>query len=285
MATSRTRWVLGLSLAQVALLAATLRVPGLGAETWHHIASLAAVLAVAAILHDRFRSSRRFLALGVLATSVLAAGSGFYLIYWKAGLRVDEIQDWAVFWHIVWSWFVAVFAAQHTWINRRSYAHFLRRSVATRPRALLHGLGYLLLAAALVYTWSPQGRVLFTNENYVPLTLRTWALLGVPTYGGWLYLRWRERRDPGWAEAAFGSRGLRGLVDLLLVPAAALAVLSGFPLLFDGPFDPRGLKYTSKYWHVATSIAFTVLFVVHGAQLWTTVKAHWRTYGRDEPDA
>lgn len=281
-ASSRTRWLLGLILLQVLLLVATLYVPELGAETWHHVASLGAVLLVAAALHDRFRTSRRFLALGVLASSVLASASGFYLIYWKAGLRVDAIQDWAVWWHIVWSWFAAVFIVQHTWINGRTFLHVLRRSAASRPRLALHVLAYVLLLVAIVVTWSPQGRVLFTNENYVPLTLWTWAAAVVPLYGAWIYLRWRARRDPHWVRETFGARGLRRLVDLSLVPAAALAVLSGFPLLFDGPFDPRGLKYTSKYWHVATGIVFTVLFTAHGLQLWSTVKAHWRSYARDE---
>lgn len=278
MVSRRTRWILGLVVLQVCLLAATFPVPGLGAQTWHHIASLGGVLLLAGILHRPLRRSRGFLALGVMASSLLAAASGFYLLYWKAGIRVDGYQDWGVFWHIVWSWLATVFFVQHAWINRVQLVHFYRESVATRAKAIAHGGAYLLLLAALVVTWSPEGRVWFTNQNYVVYSLRTWVLVTVPPYLAWLYVRRRRRTEPEWLERTFGHWGIRRVVDLLLVPVAALTILSGFPLLFDGPIDPRGLKYVSKFWHVWPSIVFTVLAFVHGTQAWTSVQAHWRNY-------
>lgn len=278
----RARWTIGLFAAQVGLLVATFPLDGLGAETWHHLASLAAVLALAGVLHERFRRSRRFLAIGVAVFSILAAASGFYLLYWKAGIRVDGYQDWGVFWHIVWSWMAAVFFLQHAWINRVQLVHFYRESFATRGTALLHAGAYVVLVAALVVTWSPQGRAWFTNENYVVYSLRTWALAVVPTFAAWLVLRRRLREDPDWLRERLGHWGIRRMGDLLLVPMAALAILSGFPLLFDGPIDPRGLKYVSKFWHVWPSIVFTIVAFVHANQAWSTVKVHWRSYAREE---
>lgn len=262
--------------AQLVLLVATFPLPGLGAEAWHHVASLAGTLVVAGLLHRRLRASRRFLAIGVLVFTILASASGFYLLYWKAGIRVDGYQDWAVFWHILWSWFAAVFFVQHTWINRVALVNFFQRSVGSIPAAAVHGAGYLALLGALFASFTPGGRTLFTNANYYPLGFRAWVLVLAPTYGFWAYLRLRGDR-PAWLES-FGHWPIRRLVDLILVPAAALTILSGFPLVFDGPFDARGLKYVTKTWHVWPSILFSVLVFVHGVQAWQTVKAHWRSY-------
>lgn len=272
----RTRWVVALLVLQLVLLVATFPIDALGTETWHHIASLGFTLAVAGVMHRRFTTSRRFLAVGVLVSSVLAAVSGFYLLYFKAGARAGGYQDWGVFWHILWSWFAAVFFIQHTWINRVQFVHFFRRSIDAVPGAVLHGAGYLAVAAALAFSFSPSGRTLFTNESYYVLGFRAWVLVLVPAYAFWAYLAIRDEPPP-WL-ARFGHWPIRRFVDLLLVPTAALAVLSGFPLLFDGPFDARGLKYATKTWHVWPSILFTVLAFVHSVQAWHTVKAHWRAY-------
>ncbi len=279
MVSRRARWIAGLTAVQLVLLVITFPLPGFGAETWHHIASLAGVLVLAGILHEPLRRSRRVLAMGVLTSAILASASGFYLLYWKAGIRVQGFQDWGVWWHITWSWMVAVFFIQHTWINRVAFVHFFKRTLASWGTTTLHIGAYLAVLVALAVTWSPSGRELFTNANYVPLTLWAWVLILVPPYLAWLYLRRRHAQGHRPLEARFGHWPVRRLVDLMLVPAAALAILSGFPLLFDGPFDAAGLKYATKTWHVWPSILFTVLAFIHAVQAWSTVKAHWRKLG------
>lgn len=248
----------------------TLFVPGFGAEAWHHVASLAVVLALAVLLRKSMQS-RRFLGIGVLATTVLAAVSGFYLLYWKEGIRADGYQDWGVFWHVAWSWAAAVFFWQHTWVNRVAFAHFFRRSIQALRPALVHVALYALAVAALVLTAGP-GRAWFTNETYIPLSLWTWLVAIVAAYLAWLLLR----RRPSAAQKRF-----RGRVDLALVPLAAVAVVSGLPLLFfDEPLNRAGLQYASKFWHVGPSIAFSVIVYVHSVQLWNATRRHWQRIGK-----
>lgn len=274
----RAWWTIGVAAVQVVLLAATFPSDVLGTELWHHAASLGAVLAVAGVLHRPMRT-RRFLAVGVLASTVLATASGFYLLYWKEGIRADGYQDWGVFWHVVWSWAAMVFFWQHTWVNRVALGHFLRRSLASAGPAVLHLGAYALLVAGFTVTWSPTGRTWFTGGNYIPLSLWTWLVLALPPYILWLAVRPRLAR--GSVARRFGHWRVRRVVDLGLVPAAALAVLSGLPLLFlDNALDRAGLKYVSKYWHVWPSVLFAVLVFVHGVQAWRAVRAHWRSYGR-----
>lgn len=265
----RAYWTVGLTALQAALLAATYFWDGLGARTWHHVASLGGVLLLAAVIHRPLARSRRFLAVGVLATTSLAAVSGFYLLYWKEGIRADGYQDWGVFWHVLWSWMAAVFFVQHTWINRVAFGAFFRRSLVRAGPATAHMGAYALSVGALAVTWSPSGRVWFDGGNYVPLTLYTWAAVLVPAYAMWLALRRRWEHWP-----------VRRALDLALVPLAGLAVATGFPLVFDGPFDAAGLKYASKYWHVASSILFSVVVFIHSVQAWAGMRAHWRNYGR-----
>lgn len=264
----RAAVVLGASLAQVAALAATFPLGALGTAWWHHVASLAAVLAAAVALRGPM-ASRRFLAVGVLAFSVLATASGFYLLYWKEGIRPAGYQDWGVFWHVAWSWAAAVFFWQHTWVNRVAYLHFLRRSLGRPRKAAVHLGLYALGVVALVVTWGPA-KGWFTSENYVPLSFAAWLAAAGAAYVSWLVLR----RDPK------ATPRTRGGVDMALVPMAALATLSGIPLLFFDPgLDALGLKYASKYWHVWPSVVFAVLVFVHGAQFWHVVRGHWRRLG------
>ena len=257
--------VIGLvALAQLAALAATFP-SELGTAAWHHLASLAGVLLLAIPLRRRLRE-RAFLAYGVLATSVLAAASGFYLLYWKEGIRVDGYQDWGVFWHVAWSWAAAVFFWQHTWVNRVAYGHFVRRSLQGVGPAILHVGGYVVVLSALAVTWGPA-KAAFTNETYIPLSFAFWLAATAAAYLLWLALRRRPATH----------RPARGNVDVALVPIAALATVSGLPLLFFDPqLDAAGLKYASKVWHVWPSVAFSVLVFVHGAQAWANVRAHWR---------
>ncbi|HJQ93767.1 MAG TPA: hypothetical protein VJ874_05730, partial [Candidatus Thermoplasmatota archaeon] len=265
----RTAVVLLLAAGQSVALLATFPLKTLGTEAWHHFASLAGVLLLVAAVPGPMRT-RRFLAIGVLATTVLATASGFYLLYWKEGIRVDGYQDWGVFWHVAWSWGAAVFFWQHTWVNRVALGHFFRRSLASLAPAAAHIGLYVVAIVALVVTWGPA-KAWFTNENYVPLSFATWLLALVVAYASWGLLR---RRDGA------SQKRIRGGVDLGLVPMAALAVVTGLPLLFFDPeLDGLGLKYASKFWHVWPSVLFAVLVFVHGAQTWSTVRTHWRRLG------
>lgn len=260
---------------QLGGLVATFPLKTLGTAWWHHLASLAVVLVVVLAVPGPMRS-RRFLAMGVLASTVLATVSGFYLLYWKEGIRIDGYQDWGVFWHVAWSWAAAVFFWQHTWVNRVAFAHFFRRTFqALRPAAAHVGL-YALGVAALVVTWGPA-KAWFTNENYVPLSFAAWLAATLAAYVSWLLLRRRP-----WAE----QKRIRGGVDLSLVPMAALATVTGVPLLFFDPeLDVLGLKYVSKVWHVWPSVVFAVLVFVHGAQTWNTVRTHWKRLAAERPAA
>lgn len=262
---TRTQWVAGIALAQVVALAATWPIADFGAIWWSHLASLAIVLGMV-FLARRHLTSRRVLGIGVLVTSVLAVVSGFYLLYWKEGIREDGYQAWGVWWHVAWSWAAAVFFWQHTWVNRVAFMHFIRRSLhALAPAALHIGL-YALAVAAFAFSFSSRGA--FTSESYIPWSLWAWIVAVGTTYLAWILFRRRPH--------ATRTR-LRAGVDLALVPVAAVATLSGMPLLwFDSALDAAGLKYASKFWHVAPSIVFSVLVFVHTAQLWRTVRTHWR---------
>ena len=266
--------VWALAVAQVALLWGTVYLPGLGVPVWHHAASLGLTLVVFGLLRRAFSSSRRFLALGVLGTSLLAAASGFWLLYWKEGIRVAGYQDWGVFWHVLWSWFAAVFFIMHTWINRGAYVFFFRASMARLIPGTVHIGAYLAVVVALVVTWSAIGRDWFSSTNYIQLGLYAWLAFTVPAYVVW----WIARRD---VHPALRHWPIRRGIDMALVPVSVLVVLSGVVLTFFDPWtDAAGVKYASKYWHVWPSVAFTVLAFAHGAQTWATVGAHWRSYRR-----
>lgn len=266
MRASRTVILGSLAVGQAALLAATFPLKALGTDPWHHAASLVLVLLLAIPLRRRLQQ-RAFLAFGVLATTILATVSGFYLLYWKEGIRVDGYQDWGVFWHVAWSWAAAGFFFQHTWVNRVAYVHFLRQGLRRAGPLVVHIGAYIVTLAALAITWGPA-KGAFTNENYLPLGFAFWLGATLVGYMAWLLLRRRPSLD---------QKRYRGHVDVALVALSALAVLSGIPLLWFGPgLDAAGLKYASKFWHVWPSILFAVLVFAHGAQAWANVRAHWR---------
>lgn len=265
-------WILGTTL-QIALLVATFFWDELGTAGWHHVASLAIVLALTAASGRRMLS-RRFLGIGVLVTTVLATVSGFYLLYWKEGIRVDGYQDWGVWWHVAWSWAAAVFFWQHTWINRVAFGRFFARTLRPALPAALHVGAYLVVVAAFVVSGGPI-KERFTNENYIEIGLWAWITTLAVAYGSWFALRRRSRPD---------KVRIRGHIDVALVPAAALATLSGIPLLWLGDaLDSAGLKYASKLWHVVPSILFAVLVFVHSVQLWGAMRNHLRLRGQEAP--
>ncbi|MBW3584101.1 MAG: hypothetical protein KY455_13500 [Euryarchaeota archaeon] len=280
----RNLLVVALLLLQVALLWLTFDFAVLGSAVWHHFASLGVVLGVALALWRPLVRSRRFLALGVLAFSVLATVSGFWLLYWKEGVRIDGYQDWGVFWHVLWSWAAALFFFMHTWINRVALVHFVRKSVSTIAAAVVHAGAYVLVVVAFFITWSGRGRTWFTNENYIQLSLFAWLVAIVVPYGLWgvVQVRVAVTGPSSRIDKVFHPRRVRRWVDLGLVPMATLAVVSGVPLIFlDAWLDQRGFKYVSKYWHVWPSVVFAALVFVHGVQAWSSVRAHWRAYGTE----
>jgi len=254
-------------------------VPELGASFWHHLASLAIVLGLSVGFYKPLARSRRFLAIGVLILSLLAAASGFWLLYWKEGIRAAGFQDWGVFWHVAWSWAAAVFFFQHTWINRIALGHFFKQRFTSLGGILVHGGAYLLVIVAFVVTWSDIGKDWFTVESYIPLSLYAWLAITAPAYLAWFWnlIQWNvlhRTKDPVRATRS------RGRIDVALVPIAALAVLSGIPLtFFDFFMDQNGWKYVSKYWHVWPSVLFTALVFIHTLQIWQTMRAHWRQVG------
>lgn len=274
----RTTWFLAITGAHLLVLWASFYVPEFGVSPWYHIGSLGLVVAISIALRRPLAGSRRFLAIGVLAFSLLAAVSGFWLLYWKEGIRAAGFQDWGVFWHVAWSWAAAVFFFQHTWINRVALGHFVRQRFTTLVGALTHGGAYVLVLAAFFVTWSNIGKGWFTVESYIPLSLYAWLAITGPAYLIWLWTQLRIRLQ-GSADPA-RSTLVRGRIDVALVPFAALAVLSGVPLTFFDPFmDENGWKYVSKYWHVWPSVAFTALVFIHSVQTWRTTRAHWRNVG------
>lgn len=275
----RASWILGLTALQAVVLWASFYIPQIGVPFWHHLASLAFVIALSIAFHKPLARSRRFLAIGVLILSLLAAATGFWLLYWKEGIRDAGFQDWGVFWHVAWSWATAVFFFQHTWINRVALMHFLRQRFTTVTGILLHGGAYALVIAAFLVTWSDIGKDWFTVESYIPLSLYAWLAITAPAYVAWFWnqIRWHvlsRAKDP------IRSTRARGRIDVALVPIAALAVLSGIPLtFFDAFMDENGWKYVSKYWHVWPSVVFTALVFIHSVQIWQTMRAHWRNVG------
>ncbi len=266
----RTAWTIGLTVAQLVALVATFFVPRFGAPIWSHLVSLGIVVVACGAAWRPLSSSRRILAIGALVTSVLAIVSGFYLLYWKEGIRVDGYQDWGVWWHVFWSWAAAVFFFQHTWINRRQYARFFVDSFKQAGPAAWHVGIHALLVVGLILSWTiwKDG---FDGGNYLALGYVGWLVASIPAYSIWMVRAIRggmgQRSSWPWRRA----------VDLGLVPAAAFATLTGIPLtFFDDAFDAWGLKYASKTWHVWPSILFAVLVWIHSVQVWSTVRNHWR---------
>lgn len=257
------RWPWVAVVVQAGLLAATWFLPVLGSALWHHLASLGVVLG-ATMAARRWLDSRAVLAIGVLITSVLAAVSGFLLLYLKEWIRPAGIQDQLVWWHVLWSWAAAVFFFQHTWINRVQFLHFFGQSLRRAGPGVVHVGAYILSLAFLVISWT-VGKSWFTAGNYIASGYVTWLAFLVPAA-----IISLPRRDLA------GGWKWRRMVDLGLVPAATLATLSGIPLVFFGDaVDAAGLKYASKYWHTAPSILFTILVWTHSVQVWRLVRGHW----------
>lgn len=247
--------------------------PRLGEPVWHHNASLAAALLFTAATWRWQTRNRMFLAIGVLATTVLATVSGFLLLYLKQDLKDWVLKDWAKFWHIAWSWVALVFFLAHTWINRGPLLGFYKQARARLGGRLLHDGTLLLILAAIPLTWSPWGADVLQKPQYIPWTLYTWLIVAGGPYLAWAWSRWRlaVASPPAWAESGRVQRA----TDLALFPMTILANVSGFPLLYFNTKE-TSLKYVAKYWHTWPSIAFAVLIFAHSIHRWNAVRAHWR---------
>lgn len=278
---SGAAWWLAAALVQLALLVITALPPfaqvesegALGVPTWHHNASLAVTLLFSALFWRRMTTDRRFLALGVMVTTILALASAFLILYLKQDLKEWLLKDWAKFWHVAWSWLALAFFLGHTWVNRTGFARSWRRLGSGRSGLVYYGaLG--LLVAAIPLTWSPLGARLFTDPIYIPLTLYTWLVFLVPPYAAWMVATVSLRRGirPTW----WTRPGTQAFTDTWLVNMTLLANLSGFPILYFGTKD-TALKYVAKYWHTWPSIAMAILVFAHTVQFLPGVARHLRT--------
>ena len=273
-------WTVGTA-AQLVLLLATafppfaqVESPGaLGVPTWHHNASLAVVVAASLLLWRPMTRDRRFLGVGVLATTLLALASAFLILYLKDWLKATYLKDWAKFWHVAWSWASIAFFLGHTWANRQGLARAWRRMSAGWSGVGLYGAMALVLAA-IPLTWSPWGARAITDGNYVGLTLYTWLGFLLPTYGMWLVATLRERAT-GALPAWWRRRGTQNFTDAWLLNMTVLANLSGLPLLYFATKD-TSLKYVAKYWHTWPSIAMAILVFAHSIHFLPGMLGHLR---------
>lgn len=263
-----TAWTLG-AVVQLLLLLVTRILDGPGTQTWHHLASLAGAIALMGLAGKRMQN-RAFLGIGILLTTILATVSGFVLLYFKEGLRVDGHQDWLVFWHLVWSWFASGFFVMHVWVNRVAFVHFFQASFRSVRPGLVHGGAYVVSLLGLLWS-ATLGKSQFNNESYIPQSVWAWLLCTAVAYGIWLGTRRAGRQT---------HLHLRSAADLILVPVMTFVILSGFVLLYGSDVtDPNGLKYAAKAWHTLPSVLFSVVVFVHSVQLWTQVRRHWQRLG------
>ncbi|HEX2065701.1 MAG TPA: hypothetical protein VHI93_02715 [Candidatus Thermoplasmatota archaeon] len=269
----------GFAVAQAALLVATALppfTPGFGVPTWHHHVSLGLAAAFSLLTFRRMATDRRWLALGVALTTILALASAFLLLYLKEDLKAWGLKDWAKWWHVAWSWFALAFFAGHTWVNRGGLARSLRRATA-RLAGLPYWLPLAAIAVAVPLTWSGWGARTFTDATYIPLTLYTWLAVAGPPYTLWAIAALRIR---GGARPRGASRpATQAFVDAWLLPMTVLANVSGFPILYFGTKD-TALKYVAKYWHTWPSIAMAVLVFAHTIQFLPAMQRHLRSAPR-----
>ncbi|MEK6986436.1 MAG: hypothetical protein AABX89_08690 [Candidatus Thermoplasmatota archaeon] len=258
--------------AQIGLVLLTVPslVPGLGGPTWHHNASLLGAIVLCAAFGRRMLD-RRFLGIGVLATTVLAILSGFLVLHFKPLLKATGFKDWAVWWHIAWSWLGLLFFVMHTSVNRSGLARSLRR-MHTRARDALLYQGLLLAIVVLIpLTWLTSAPSWISDRNYLQLTLFTWIFLLSPAYIAWgiVQLRARSNTVPTWGKRP----ATQAFTDSWLLPMTILANISGFPMLyFDTAQTP--LKFIAKYWHTWPSIAMTLLVFAHTIQFLPAMARH-----------
>jgi hypothetical protein len=250
-------WI-GASLVALALaMAATTPTP-LGAALWHYNAGFAVALAGAVAAWPLLRR-RRFATMTMAFSGAVATATGFAMLYTKQ----FPFKEWITWWHSATSFALLLGFLVH-WLHNNPRLVVFARRLLTSDRVV----GYPFLGAwagiAVLggLTWTAGGRARFTSENY--LYASSWAVLvgvAVP-YGLWLAFRWPRLRAR-LAQTRARNRA-RSLVDTSLFLACWLALLTGFALLYVADLLRAGdLKYVSKWWHTATSVAFVALVVLH----------------------
>lgn len=263
-------WLGGTVALLVLAMAATLPTR-LGFDLWHYNAALALALAAALLAWPLLRA-RRFATMTMAFTGTAATATGFAMLYTKD----FAYKEWLTWWHSVTSFgFTLAFLAH--WLHNHPRLWSFTKRLAARDR----GAGWPLAAAwlgvalAAAWTWSPAMSRRFTRDNY--LYLSSWAVfVGVAcTYGVWLAFRWPALRDR-LARSATRNRA-RALVDASLFLSNWGALLTGFALLyFAVPLRSGDLKYVSKWWHTATSVAFLSLVALHAGFNARLLAAHAR---------
>lgn len=266
-----------LGLASAALAAGMLATAytSVGFALSHYNVAFLALTAVGAALWARLKR-RRVASIGMAYTGVLATATGFVMLY----TRQFPLKEWITWWHSVTSFAFLAFFLAHWALNNVRLVDFTKRLLAQTRAAAPVALAWAGVLVAFAWTWSPAGRGLFTRENY--LHLATWAVfVGIGlTYGVWLVfrhkaMRARLARDPT-------RRSARGLVDTSLFLACWASLLTGFLLVYFAPFfDANGLKYVSKWWHTATSVALLAIVALHIGFNARLVAAHAKRLDRE----
>ncbi|HWH09277.1 MAG TPA: hypothetical protein VNX21_08760 [Candidatus Thermoplasmatota archaeon] len=248
----------GILLALAAAMALTLPLP-LGARLLDYNLAFLALAAGAAGAWPLL-ARRRFATMAMALAGAAATLTGFAMLYTKQ----FSYKDWLTWWHGVTSVAFTLAFLAHWLHNNPRLVGFARRLLAgDRAYGWPLAAAWLAVAGAFAWTWlSPEARARFTDANY--LYLSSWAVfLGVAfAYGLWLAFRAPALRRR-LARPAARNRA-RGLVDASLFLANWGALLTGFALLyFATPLRAGDLKYVSKWWHTATSVALLALLALH----------------------
>lgn len=258
-------------------MAWTLRT-NVGATLLHYNAAFLVTGGIAATAWPLLRH-RRFATLAMAFTGFAATVTGFVMLY----TRQIGPKDWITWWHSITSFAFLVLFLVHWLHNNVRLAGFTRRLI-TRDRAhvVVIAVAWLAFALLAVWTWGAEsGRSGFTSDSY--LALASWVVLaGVALpYGAWLVHRLPTLRA---RLAATDARNrARGLVDTSLFIANWAALLTGFALLyFAEPLRGGDLKYVSKWWHTATSVALLSLLTLHVGFNARLVAAHARHLDRPQ---
>lgn len=238
-------------------MAATLASP-LGFELWQYNVAFAVSLVGSALAWPLWRT-RRFATLMLAANGALATATGAVMLYTVQ----FPYKEWVTWWHSVTSFVFTIAFVVHYVHNSERLLGFTRR-LFTQMRSVGWSAAsvWLVLLALGLWTATPAARAHFTSESYLPLS--SWAILvGVAsTYGAWLVFRApRLRAD---LAVPAGRNRARAVVDTGLFLANVGALLTGFALLYFADFLRGGdLKYVSKWWHTATSVALLSLVTLH----------------------
>ena len=239
-----------------------------GFPLWHYNVSLLVVGLLAFPLWPLLQR-RRVVTLGMAYGGALATLTGFVMLYTKEFAR----KEWLTWWHSVTSFvFLGLFLV-HWAHNQPRLSQFTRKVARGLPQGAAAGSAWTAGIVLGVFAWSPDGRGLFTRENYILVS--TWTIWwGIAlTWGIWLWHRrdaWRARL----ARPAYRNTA-RALVDTSLFLACWGALITGFLLLYlPAWFDASGLKYVSKWSHTATSVLLLMFVALHIGFNARLVQAH-----------